>query len=87
MENNNISDRSDYDRLKNLHRETDKKISALKSSFENCRKLYEVYADIAETYQKISKGDYISNLIAEEKRKKEQENIKEKPVSHRKRSR
>ena len=87
LENNNISDRSDYDHLKNGHQETDKKISALKNSFENCRKLYEVYADIAETYHNISKGDYISNLIAEEKRKEEQENIKDKLVSHRKRSR
>ena len=73
LESNNISNRSDYDRLKTLHQETEKKIATLKNSFENCRKLYEVYADIAETYQKISKGDYISNLIAEEKKREEEQ--------------
>ena len=78
LESNNISDRADYDRLKAIQQETDKKISALKKSFENCRKLYEVYADIAETYNNISKGDYISNLIAEKKREEEQQNLKEK---------
>ena len=73
LESNNISDRADYDRLKAIQQETDKKISVLKNSFEKCRKLYEVYTDIAETYHNISRGDYISNLIAEKRREDEQQ--------------
>ena len=60
----------------------------LKFYFENCKYMYKTYADIAETYQKISKGDYISNLIAEEKkREEEQKNLKKKPIFHHKHSR
>ncbi|GAB5083203.1 hypothetical protein Osc1_23810 [Hominimerdicola sp. 21CYCFAH17_S] len=45
------------------------KIAALKTDFENCKQLYVVYADIAKTYNEISKGDYISRLAEEERRK------------------
>ena len=85
LENNNISDRFDYDRLKSIHQETTKKIATLKNSFESCRKLYEVYADIADTYQKISKGDYISNLIAEEKKREEEQKNKSVPKKSKRR--
>ena len=68
---NNINSRSDYDRLKALHQETDKKIAALKSNFENCKQLYDIYSDIAKTYYDISKGDYISRLVDEERKKRE----------------
>ncbi len=68
---NNINSRSDCDRLKALHQETDKKITALKSNFENCKQLYDIYSDIAKTYYDISKGDYISRLVDEERKKRE----------------
>lgn len=68
--NNNISDRSDFERLKTVQQETDKKIAALKSNFENCKQLYDIYSDIAKTYYDISKGDYISRLVDEERKKR-----------------
>lgn len=62
MINNNINGREDFDRLNALQKETGKKIAALKTDFENCKKLYVVYADIAKTYYEISMGDYVSNM-------------------------
>ncbi len=78
LKSNNIQSHSDYDRLKVLQQETDKKTTALKNSFENCKNLYNTYSDIAKTYYEISKGDYISNLVAEEKQKRERERQKKK---------
>ena len=66
----NIKSRSDLERIKAVARETDKKIATLKNSFENCKQLYEVYADIAKTYNEISKGDYVSKLVEEERKKR-----------------
>ena len=43
------------------------KISALKENLEGCRKRYDVYKDIYKTYEEISKGDYISDLVEEGK--------------------
>lgn len=71
LTNNNIKSRSDCDRLKAFHHETSEKIAVLKSNFENCKRLYDIYSDIAETYYDISKGDYISSLISEKKREDE----------------
>jgi len=71
LTNNNIKSRSDCDRLKAFHRETSEKIAVLKSNFENCKLMYDVYSDIAKTYYDISKGDYISSLISEKKREEE----------------
>lgn len=71
LKNNNIQTHSDFDHLKVLQHETDKKIAALKNSFENCKRLYDTYSDIAHTYHEISKGDYISRLVAEEQKKRE----------------
>ena len=70
MKNNNICDRSDYEHLKSIQQETDKKIAALKDNFKDCKHLYEVYADIAKTYYDISKGDYISRLVEEEQKRR-----------------
>ncbi len=71
LKNNNILTHSDCDHLKVLQQETDKKIAALKNNFENCKHLYDTYTDIAHTYYEISKGDYISKLVAEEQKKRE----------------
>lgn len=71
MLNNNIRSKDDFELLKSLHSETGKKIAALKNTFENCKQLYEVYSDIADTYRRISSGDYISKLVGEERRKRE----------------
>lgn len=73
LKSNNIQTHSDFDHLKVLQQETDNKISALKNSFENCKRLYDTYSNIAKTYHEISKGDYISRLVAEEQQKRERD--------------
>ena len=65
--NNNISARSDFEHLKAIRQETDKKIAALKKTFEDCEGMYEVYRDIADTYYSIAKGNYVSKLIDKKK--------------------
>ncbi len=77
MQKNGINSREDFEHLKQLQSDTKQKISALNSNFENCKKLYEVYSDIAKTYQEISQGDYISRLV-EEKKRQEQNAVKKK---------
>lgn len=77
LRRNNIQSKDDLDKLKTLKKSTDEKVSELKHTYENCKRMYEVYSDIVDTYQKISRGDYISNLI-EEKKKQEQEAMKKK---------
>ncbi len=73
LQNNNINSRSDMEHLQAVQREMGKKMAALKENFKSCQQLYEVYSDIAKTYYDISKGDYVSKLVEEECRKKEQE--------------
>lgn len=34
--------------------------------------MYEVYKDIADTYYSIAKGDYVSKLVEEERKRQEQ---------------
>ena len=77
MQKNGINSGGDFERLKQLQSDTKQKISALNSNFENCKKLYDVYTDIAKTYHEISKGDYISRLM-EEKKRQEQNAVKKK---------
>jgi hypothetical protein len=68
MQKNGINSREDFEHLKQLQSDTKQKISALKNEFDSCKKLYDIYADIAKTYQDICKGDYISRLVEEKKR-------------------
>lgn len=67
----NIQSRSDYDYLKNVVSETAQKTAPLKEKFERCGQLCELYSDIAKTYYDISRGDYISRLVEEERRNRE----------------
>ncbi len=45
------------------------KIADFKKAFEVCEGKYEMHKDIADTYQKISKEDYVSSLIEEQKKR------------------
>ena len=56
----------------------DKKITALKGDLDKTRQQYEVYCDIRDTYYKISKEDYLSNLVEEERKRREQAKKKNK---------
>lgn len=71
LESHNIQSRSDYDYLKNVVSETTQKTASLKEKFERCRQLCELYSDIAKTYYDISRGDYISRLVEEERQNRE----------------
>ena len=53
-----------------------KRITAQKEKLLQIRQRYDVYCDIVKTYGEISKGDYISNLVEEEKQRKTQTNKK-----------
>ncbi len=74
LECNNITSRSDYEYLKSVVADTQKKVAPLKENFERCSKLCELYSEIAKTYYEISKGDYISRLVEEERKNKKRNN-------------
>lgn len=67
----NIHSRDGLQRVENLRKNTSEKVDYLNEQMEKCKQLYDTYVDIADTYKKISDGDYISNLIAEKKREDE----------------
>ncbi len=71
LESNNIQTRSDYEYLKAVIADTKQKAAPLKENFKRCSQLCELYSDIAKTYYEISQGDYISQLVAEERRNRE----------------
>ena len=48
-----------------------KKITALKGELDKTRQQYDVYCDIRDTYYRISKSDYLSNLVEEECKRRE----------------
>ena len=68
----NIHSRDGLQRVEKLRKDTSQKVECLSEQMKNFKQLYDTYAGIADTYKKISKGDYISNLIAEKKREDEQ---------------
>ena len=72
MEQNNIHSKADIDQLRNQTYSLQTKINALKDTLEKTRQRYDVYCDISKTYGEISKDDYISNLVEEERKRQEQ---------------
>ena len=68
----NIHSRDELQRVEKLRENTSEKVERLSEQMKKCKQMYDTYAGIADTYKKISKGDYISNLIAEKKREDEQ---------------
>ena len=78
IEQNNIHSKADIDQLSNQTYSLQSKINALKGTLEKTRQRYDVYCDISKTYGEISKGDYISNLVEEERKRQEQVKKKQK---------
>ena len=76
----NIHNRDELQRIEKLRRDTSKKVDSLNEQMKKYKQLYDTYASIADTYKKISEGDYISKLITEKKRENEQK----KNVTHKK---
>ncbi len=69
----NITNRDKLQRVEKLRKDTSERVERLTEQINNCKKFYDTYVDIADTYKRISEGDYISNLIKE---KKQQDEIK-----------
>ncbi len=67
----NIHNRDELQRVEKLRKDTSEKVDVLNEQMKKCKQVYDTYTDIADTYKKISEGDYISNLIAEKKREDE----------------
>lgn len=66
-----VADETDIDNIHNLKNSIDCKIEMLTADFRRLEMQYKTYSDIVRTYYKISKGDFISNLVeAELKRQK-----------------
>ena len=78
MERNEILNFADVDSLRRNVESLAKRIGGMRDSLEKCRQQYEVYSDIRDTYYKISKGDYLSNLVEEERKQREQTKKKNK---------
>ena len=55
-------------------------LGAAKDNLEGFRKRYDVYSDIFKTYEEISKSDYISNLIEEERQWREKDTKKKRKL-------
>ena len=71
MDSNDIHTLADIDRLREKTENLNQKTSALKENLEGCKKKYDVYMDIYTTCNEISKGDYLSRLVEEEKKHRE----------------
>ena len=67
-----INDKSDVDRLAAEAHELNEKITALKTEIEDCHTLQKAFQEIKDTYNDISKGDYISKLIEKNRQKAEE---------------
>ena len=68
LESSNIINRSNYEYLKSVIADMGQKAAPLREKFEKCSKLCELYSEITKTYYEISKGDYISRLIEEQRK-------------------
>lgn len=69
----NVIDADNVTLIANLKMSVDEQKVQLNKRFSELEKQYFTYRDIADTYYKISKGDYISNLIEEKRKQDEQE--------------
>ena len=72
MADNGICTLADFDQLKEQVGILDRKIATMKDSLDKCRQQYDVFRDIRDTYYNISKGDYVSDLVEEERQRQEQ---------------
>lgn len=77
MERNGILNSSDVDALEKRKQILYRKIEKMERLLEKISQQYYVYQDIRETYNEISKGDYISRLV-EEERERQSNQIKKK---------
>ncbi len=77
----NITNRDELQRVEKLRKNTSEKVDRLNEQMKKCKQMYDTYSSIADTYKKISEGDYISNLIVEKKREDERTQFMQKKKS------
>jgi hypothetical protein len=73
---NDINSPDDINSWRNRNSKLQSDIMALKNSLAEKKNKLAMYTDIRDTYYKISRGDYISKLVEEEKLRSEQERQK-----------
>ncbi len=78
-DNAKVTDESKIEFVRGLKTQYDEKISALTAQFDEVNKKISCYANIAKTYYDISKGDYISRVVEQERQWLEQEKEKNAP--------
>ena len=47
-------------------------LNRFKEKMQSCRQRYDIYCDIEKTYSEISKHDYLTGLVEEEHKRREQ---------------
>ena len=72
MERNGIRTQEDLTKFIGQKKEVQNRLSELKAQYTKTQNLHDVYQDIVQTYRDISKGDYISRLVEEKKKEKQQ---------------
>ena len=76
---NHIMTAADVDDLRGRVAGLNKKIGGLREKLNECKQKYDVFTDIQKAYAEISKQDYISGLVEEERQR--QEKVKKKKRS------
>ena len=77
MQANDIHSPDDINCWREQNTKLHSDIMALKNTLTEKKNTIAMYSDIRDTYYEISRGDYISKLVEEEKLRKEQERQKE----------
>jgi len=77
MQANDIHSPDDIDYWRERNSKLQSDIKALKNTLTDKKNKLAMYTDIRDTYYEISRGDYISKLVEEEKQRREQERQKE----------
>lgn len=70
-----IQSRTDIESVREAFKNISEQSRALNVALEKCRERYSTYSDIAKTYREISSGDYISRLVEEERKRRENEQM------------
>ena len=71
-----ILSRADFDTLRDQVQSLSYKMANRKDSLDKTRQRYDVYCDIVKTYGEISKPDYLTKLVEEERKRREWEKKK-----------
>ncbi len=78
MLNNGIAEKADLDCFRAELQKTEKRVVSVKELLRKCQQTHTVYSDIAKTYREISQGDYISRLVAVERKRQAAEKSRRK---------